>query len=102
MLASVGPGAGPCHYEVDDPVLEKAGQCFGTSPGALEELLRPSPNLGREYLDLWQANAMLFVQSGVPAAQISVAGICTMCENHLLFSHRMKDRGRQAAFFALN
>ena len=50
---------------------------------------------------MWVANALLFVRRGVPAGQVSIAEICTMCDNDLLFSHRMGDKGRQLAFFSL-
>ena len=101
LLAAVGPGAGSCHYEVDEPVLEAAERCFQTFPGALRQILTPSANPGRAYIDLGSANAFLLEKSGVPAGQISVSGICTICENHRVYSYRMKDRGRQAAFFSL-
>jgi len=101
MLASIGPGAGPCHYEVDEPVLRMAEARFADRPADLELLLSPSLIQGRAYLDMYKANALLFERRGVPAERISLAEICTMCENSLLFSHRMKDRGRQAALFAL-
>ena len=101
MLAAIGPGAGPCHYEVDEPVMLLAEKCFGAVSGALEALLQPSPNPGRAYLDLWEANALLFEKYGIPAKQISLAGICTICDNDRLFSYRKKDKGRQAAFFSL-
>ena len=102
MLAAIGPGAGPCHYEVDEPVLEKVQACFGAFPEALPIVLQPSPNPGKAYLDMEKANALLLEMSGIPAEQISLAEICTICENHRLFSFRMKDKGRQAAFFSFS
>ncbi len=101
LLVSIGPGAGPCHYEVDKPVLDQAERCFANLPQALEQILRPSPLAGRAYLDLWQANAFLLEASGILPHHISIAGICTICENQRLFSHRRGDRGRQVAFISL-
>ncbi|MDR0468707.1 MAG: laccase domain-containing protein [Peptococcaceae bacterium] len=37
----------------------------------------------------------------MPKQQISVSGLCTMCDNEKFFSYRKKDKGRQLAFFAL-
>ena len=146
LFASIGPGAGPCHYEVDAKVMAKVGECFAGlgraasffdgndvasghdgSAAAIgcdghvaaterhvraasteckssclgNPFLRPSENAGKAYLDLWLANAWLLAESGVPPGQISIAGICTICEGKSLFSHRNKDLGRQAAFLAL-
>lgn len=100
LIASVGPGAGVCHYEVDGPVLTEVKRRFDGLPGVLETLLTPSDQPGRAFLDLGQANACLFALSGIPDRQISVSGICTICE-HSFFSYRRKDKGRQAAFMAL-
>ncbi|MCL2165836.1 MAG: peptidoglycan editing factor PgeF [Clostridiales bacterium] len=102
MLAAIGPGAGPCHYEVGEPVLGKAEERFGAFPEALSMVLRPSPNPGRAYLDMEKANALLLEQSGIPAGQISLAETCTICENRRFFSYRMQDKGRQAAFFSFS
>ncbi|MEL7624585.1 MAG: peptidoglycan editing factor PgeF [Clostridiales bacterium] len=101
LLVSIGPGAGPCHYEVDKPVLDQAELCFAKVPRALDKILRPSPLAGRAYLNLWQANAILLEESGILPQHISIAGICTICENQRLFSHRRGDRGRQVAFIDL-
>jgi len=100
LLASVGPGAGGCHYEIGEPVLSEAQRRFGGMPGAMDVLLRPSSEPGKAYLDLGKANALLLGESGIPDRQISLSGICTICEQSF-FSHRRGEKGRQAAFFAL-
>ncbi|MDR0469419.1 MAG: peptidoglycan editing factor PgeF, partial [Peptococcaceae bacterium] len=100
LFASIGPGAGVCHYEVDEPVLSHVEMCFEAWPGVTETMLRPSSRGGRAYLDMYNANAFLLAQSGIPKQQISVSGLCTMCDNEKFFSYRKKDKGRQLAFFA--
>jgi YfiH family protein len=102
LLVAIGPGAGPCHYEVDEPVLAPARERFAAMPGALESVTRPSGRPGRAWLDLWRANALLLTASGVLWERISVAGLCTICCNDRLFSHRQGDRGRQVAFIGLS
>jgi YfiH family protein len=101
LLASIGPGAGVCHYEVDGPVLAHVEKCFRAWPGAMASMLQPSPKEGRAYLDMCRANAFLLARSGIPERQISVSGMCTICESETFFSYRKKDKGRQLAFLAL-
>lgn len=101
LFAAIGPSAGPCHYEVDEPVIEKAAEVFGEESDAQKRVLRPSPNPGHAYLDLWQANRQLLLRRGIPAEQISESGLCTICHQDLFFSHRCGGRGRQAAVLRL-
>jgi YfiH family protein len=76
--AALGPGIGPCCYEVGEEVLEpfrRLGGGVATGP----------------MLDLAEAARRLLAEAGV--AQIELAGLCTSCEEELFFSHR-RDRGR--------
>lgn len=71
--AAIGPGIGPCCYEVGDEVL-----------GAFSEL-----SLGvatGRMLDLAEVARRLLAQAGVE--QVEAAGLCTRCEKELFFSHR--------------
>ncbi|HEX3977129.1 MAG TPA: polyphenol oxidase family protein [Solirubrobacteraceae bacterium] len=77
LSAAIGPGAGPCCYEVGDEVHEP----FAAIPEA---------HLGRN-LDL-KAIARHQLRAG-GVMQVADIGICTMCSDPgLLFSHR-RDRG---------
>jgi len=78
MSAAIGPGIGPCCYEVGDEVL---GAFSGLGEGVAE---------GR-MLDLPEAARRLLAEAGVEA--VKSAGLCTSCEEGLFFSHR-RDRGR--------
>lgn len=71
--AAVGPGIGPCCYEVGDEVLH-AFSGVGDDVAA-----------GR-MLDLPEVARRLLRQSGVE--QVESAGLCTCCEEELFFSHR--------------
>ena len=81
--AAVGPGIGPCCYEVGDEVLH-AFQPLG--PGLAQ---------GR-MLDLRQTARRLLERAGVDS--IEVAELCTSCRPDLFFSHRRDGglTGRQA------
>lgn len=97
LLAGIGPSAGPCHYEVDEPVISRFEDLFGQEVIHIEQILKPSQNPGRAMLNLWQANYYLLREQGLPEQNISIAGMCTICQTDRFFSHRRRDKGRQAA-----
>jgi YfiH family protein len=77
LHAAIGPGAGPCCYEVGPEVHER----FGTS--------------GRT-VDLKAIARAQLEEAGAEA--VHDVGLCTMCEPELFFSHRRDQgvTGRQA------
>jgi YfiH family protein len=76
--AAIGPGVGPCCYEVGSEVLD----AFAA--------LGPGIAAGRR-LDLTEVAGRLLRAAGVE--RIEAAGLCTSCEPRLFFSHR-RDAGR--------
>ena len=89
--AAVGPGIGPCCYEVGDEVLAAF-----TGLGAGIAVDGPESRAGvdisaRRRLDLPEVARRLLAEAGVK--RVESAGLCTSCEDGLFFSHR-RDRGR--------
>ncbi len=81
--AAIGPGIGPCCYEVGEEVLDAfAGLGEGIAAGRMLDL----PEVARRLL------------AGAGVDRIESAGLCTSCEERLFFSHRRDDgrTGRQA------
>lgn len=76
--AAIGPGIGPCCYEVGEEVLEAFAEL---GPGIAE---------GR-MLDLVEAARRRLAAAGI--TRVQSADLCTSCEPELFFSHR-RDRGR--------
>ena len=76
--AAIGPGIGPCCYEVGEEVLG----AFGDLGEGIAE--------GR-MLDLPEVARRLLSRAGVE--RVESAGLCTSCEPELFFSHR-RDQGR--------
>jgi polyphenol oxidase len=79
MAAAIGPGIGPCCYEVGEEVAAPYREWFG------EEVMR-----GRN-LDLAEATERALRGAGCESVWRSEH--CTACEPDLFFSHR-RDRGR--------
>lgn len=92
MLVGIGPGAGPCCYEVQADVYEAARDL----PSRDRHFQRRN---GRLYFDLWSANRAQLLAAGVPADHIEIAGICTMCRTDLFYSYRRE--GDASGHFAL-
>jgi YfiH family protein len=80
--AAIGPGIGPCCYEVGSEVLEAFAGLSGVARGRM--------------LDLAAVAGTLLAEAGVE--DVSSARICTSCEPALFFSHRRDEgsTGRQA------
>lgn len=97
-LVAIAPSIGPCCYEVDLPVVEKVQQSFCY----WEELLRETGEQ-KWKLNLWEANRLPLLEAGVPAENIIMSGLCTVCHPHLFFSHRRDHglSGRMAAVIML-
>jgi YfiH family protein len=89
MIAAIGPSLGPCcaefvNYRKEIPSrywkYRRAGDLF----------------------DFWRISIDQLVDAGVPIKAISVAGICTRCNQHLFFSYRgQKNTGRFAAVIGI-
>jgi purine-nucleoside/S-methyl-5'-thioadenosine phosphorylase / adenosine deaminase len=76
--AAIGPGIGPCCYEVGEEVLG----AFGDLGEGIAE---------GQMLDLPEVARRLLARAGVE--RVESAGLCASCEEELFFSHR-RDRGR--------
>ena len=81
-VAAIGPGIGPCCYEVGEEVLAEFADLEGVAVGRM--------------LDLTAVATQLLERSGVE--EIDASGLCTSCNPELLFSHRRDGErtGRQA------
>jgi polyphenol oxidase len=81
--AAIGPGIGPCCYEVGEEVLARFAA------------LGPGIARGR-MLDLTEVARRQLREAGVE--EVAAAGLCTSCEADLFFSHRRDGErsGRQA------
>jgi YfiH family protein len=78
LAGAVGPGIGPCCYEVGPEVSEPFRRAYGD--GVVMD--------GR--LDLWSAAERALREAG--CEEVERADLCTYCHPELFFSHR-RDRG---------
>jgi YfiH family protein len=85
LLAAVGPGIGPCCYEVG----EELKTAFGARG---EAFFLPGPD-GRPHLDLRAANVLALREEGVPSEAIVHVDECTRCLPARYHSYRRDGRG---------
>jgi YfiH family protein len=97
LLVGIGPSIGPCHYQVDEPVITKVEAVFPTR----KSLLLTNREKGLAQLNLWEANRQQLLEVGIPKENITVTGLCTYCFSEKFFSHRWGMLGRQAAIIML-
>ncbi len=75
--AAIGPGIGPCCYEVGEEVLSAFAGLGDVAEGRMLDL----PDVARRLL------------AKAEVVEVESAGLCTSCEAELFFSHR-RDNGR--------
>ena len=100
ILAAIGPSICQDCYEVSEDVIEEFKTAFA---GEYQERLYYKKKNGKYQLNLWETNRLIFLEAGIPEANISMPGICTCCNPEFLFSHRASHgkRGNLAAFLGL-
>ena len=96
ILAGIGPGIGPCCYEVGTDVVS----LFQNSHDTPDQLIQERE--GRTYLDLSRAAQLELSKTGIPPDNIETVPLCTCCREDLFFSFRRdKQPGRQLSFIML-
>jgi copper oxidase (laccase) domain-containing protein len=92
VLAALGPGIGPCCYEVGEEVREAFG-------AAGDGCFRPGPR-GRPHLDVPEANRRQLLGCGLAPHNIHRLDACTYCQPDLYHSYRREGRaaGRMINF----
>lgn len=79
--AAIGPGIGPCCYEVGPDVISRLAP-FLPAMGSMAEPAK---------VDLVEANLRQLQSAGVPRSRIYTASLCTQCRADEFFSYR-RDR----------
>jgi YfiH family protein len=87
IIVGIGPTIGPCCYEVRLDVVEKVQKNLGNN----KEIIIARNN--KYYLNLWKANKMQLLSSGIAEENIEVAEICTKCNESVFFSARANKGG---------
>ena len=110
-LAGIAPSIGKCCFEIGEDVAKQFVIAFEAWKDLEPYLSNESTNKHTDiqninnkfYVDLWNINKRLLIQSGLLDSNISVAGLCTSCRKDLFYSYRRdkKITGRMAAVLTL-
>ena len=96
ILVGIGPGIGPCCYEVGTEVVS----LFQNSSENPQDFIQERE--GKTYLDLSRAAQLELTQVGIPPVNIETIPLCTACREDLFFSYRRDGQtGRQLSFIML-
>lgn len=100
VIACIGPSICKECYEVGSEVAKEFGSAFDKRHW--RELLTEKED-GKFLLDLWRANEIVMLETGIRQENIQVTDICTHCNSDHLFSHRTtgNERGNLAAFLGV-
>jgi YfiH family protein len=87
LRVSIGPSAGPCCYEVDDPVLDQLRMGLPDWESVVRDYRGHKARLDLKSLIRRQVEG-----EGVPAPSVSVVNLCTICHDQLFYSYRREGR----------
>ena len=90
LIVGIGPSGGPCRYEVGQDVIDEVAKNFN-----VENVIKKVD--GKTVFDMWEANKISLIESGVKPENIELSNICTITQNDTFFSARNGDGGRFAA-----
>ena len=100
VIAAIGPSICQDCYEVSEDVIDEFRKVY--APEKQKEIFYRKEN-GKYQLDLWKANRILLMNSGIRPENMNISELCTCCNSELLFSHRASQgkRGNRAAFLGI-
>lgn len=97
IIVGIGPSIGPCCYEIGNEVYKIFKQKFNFA----EQIFILKND--KIYLDLWKANRLMLIDSGILDINISVSKLCTSCNIDKFYSYRKEEgtKRRMAAAIQL-
>jgi len=101
LIAVIGPSICKSCFEISEDVAVEFEKAF---PNAFATgILTPLEKKGKYLCDLWEANRQVLLKAGLKSNNIHTSGVCTCCNDDILFSHRKTQgrRGSLAAFLAM-
>ena len=84
IRAGIGPSIGKCCFEVSREVAQVFRNLFPEDGNVVFAGQKPD----KYQIDLWEANRLELLNTGLKPEHIEIAGICTQCYPERLFSYR--------------
>lgn len=87
LHVSIGPSAGVCCYEVDEPVLDQVRERFAWWEAVLRD-----HHEGTAHLDLKALIRRQVQDYGIDPERVTSVNLCTICHEDLFFSYRREGK----------
>jgi len=87
LRVSIGPSAGPCCYEVDEPVLNELRRQMPEWESMVQDAAG-----GRARLDLKKLVRRQVERVGMAPVHVTAVNLCTICHDDLFYSYRREGR----------
>ncbi len=105
ILCGIGPGIKQCHFETDEQVKNIFKQEFGYMD-KIEQIIKKGRKINgkQKYnIDTEAINKNILQEEGIPHENIITSGICTVCNNDLMYSYRANknQEGRNCSVMCL-
>ena len=98
IVAAIGPGIGPCCYDVGPNVVEAAVGAFMRPWDAPNPVLETRD--GAIYFNLWEGARRALLHAGLLPQNVTVESVCTADNLGVFYSHRA-ERGQCGLFGAV-
>lgn len=83
LRMAIGPSAGPCCYEVDEPVLTRLRDVFSEWPSVVSPV-----DTQKAHLDLRAFVRRQAMAEGLDAERVATVDACTICRPEVFYSYR--------------
>jgi YfiH family protein len=87
LRLSIGPSAGPCCYEVDEPVLTPLRQAWSEWQSVVHDDRGTAAHLDLKKLIRRQIEGI-----GIEGRHVTTVNLCTICQDQLFYSYRRDGR----------
>lgn len=84
IIVGIAPSISKEYFEIGDEVLE----AFDKAGFPIEDISYRNSQTGKMHIDLWMANELMLILSGVSFSNIEISGLCTYSNPELFFSAR--------------
>jgi len=88
LIAGIGPGIGPTVYQVGPEVVQIVHEQLGENHGLIQYYSAKDNAPKTPYLNLWKANYIQLLESGIPEENNEVAELCTFSHPEDFYSAR--------------
>ncbi|GET27469.1 peptidoglycan editing factor PgeF [Prolixibacter sp. NT017] len=88
LIAGIGPGIGPTVYQIGPEIVQIVHEQLEKNHDLIQYLVSKNEHQKTPHLNLWKANYIQLLKSGIPEKNIEVAELCTFTYREDFYSAR--------------